>query len=78
MTPFKYVYRYDLKFYIDIGDTVPNREIPSAKEQVETFKKLHRELQQQMVKTQKHQTKYYNLQYKPKEFKKGQLIKLSI
>ena len=50
MTPFKYIYRYDPKLHIDIGDAVSKEEIPSAKERVETFKELHQKLQQQMIK----------------------------
>jgi len=41
MTPFKYIYRYDPEFYMDIGDAVPKEKIPSAKERVETFKELY-------------------------------------
>jgi len=44
MTPFKCVYRYDPEFYIDVGDVVPERKISSAKEQIEMFKELYREL----------------------------------
>jgi len=77
MTPFKCIYGYDPKLYIDVGDAVLEREIPSVKERVETFKELRWKLQRQIIKAQKHQAKYYNLRYKPMEFKKGQLMKLS-
>src|SRR6266566_276984 len=77
MTPFKYVYGYDPELHVDVGDAVPEGEIPSAKERAETLKKLRRELQRQMIKAQEHQAKYYNLRHKPMEFKRGQLVKLS-
>ncbi len=34
MTPFKCVYRYNPELYIDVGDDVSKKEIPSAKERI--------------------------------------------
>ena len=59
MISFKYVYRYDLGLYMDVGDNVPEGEISSAKERVQKLKELYQELQQQIIKVQKYQTKYY-------------------
>ncbi len=41
---FKYIYRYNPEFYIDVGDAFFKGEILSAKEQVEIFKKVYRKL----------------------------------
>ena len=49
ITPFKCIYRYDPKLYIDVGDDVPKREIPLAKERIQKLKELYQEFQRQMI-----------------------------
>ena len=49
ITSFKCVYKYNLKFYIDVGDDVLEEEILSAKERVQKLKELYQEFQQQMI-----------------------------
>ncbi len=50
MTPFKYIYGYDLELHIDVGDDVPKGEISLAKERIQKLKELYQELQRQMIK----------------------------
>ncbi len=44
ITPFKYIYGYDLELHINVGDDVPKKEIPSIKERVQKLKELRQEL----------------------------------
>jgi hypothetical protein len=71
-----YGYHPELRF--DIGDNATTTgDIPAARDRVIRLKELRTRLEEELLKSQERQAKYYNQRHQPMLFKQGQLVKLS-
>jgi hypothetical protein len=71
-----YGYHPELRF--DIGDNATTTgDIPAARDRVVRLKELRTRLEEELLKSQERQAKYYNQRHQPRLFNRGQLVKLS-
>jgi hypothetical protein len=64
----------NIQFHVN---SMPRERIPKAHIRIQKLYELCQRLQEHLTRTNKHMTKYYNQNHVPKQFKKGQLVKLS-
>jgi transposase InsO family protein len=76
-TPFMALYGYSPELRFDIEDTVTTGEAPAARDRVIRLQELRDRLQEELLKSQERQAKYYNQRHQPRLFKRGDLVKLS-
>jgi transposase InsO family protein len=77
MSPNRLLHGFDCEIRIDVADNVIERRIPAAKDRVEKLHKLRQELRLRLVEAQERMATYYNARHVPKQFKIGDLVKLS-
>jgi hypothetical protein len=80
ITPFKALYGYDPELRIDLPSTEDSTitgEAPAALDRITRLTELRQRLREQLVLAQERQAKYYNQRHQPKQFKRGDLVKLS-
>ena len=77
ITPFMALYGYNPELRIDVVDTVTPGETPAARDRVVRLQELRNRLQEELLKSQERQAKYYNQRHQPKLFKRNDLVKLS-
>ena len=77
MSPNRLLHGFDCEIRIDVADNVIERRIPAAKDRVEKLHKLRQELRLRLVEAQERMATYYNTRHVPKQFKIGDLVKLS-
>ena len=76
-TSFIALYSYNPELRFDIENAVIKKEISAAHDRILCLQKLRNRLREELLKSQKRQTKYYNQKHQPKLFKRGDLVKLS-
>jgi hypothetical protein len=64
----------NIQFYLD---EMPKRWVPETQARIECLHELRGKLQTYLAETNKQMAKYYNQKHMPKQFKRGQLVKLS-
>ena len=62
----------------DVADDVPEGEIPAARDRIHHLQKLREELRKKLTTAQERQKRYYDQRHVPKQFKRGDLVKLSV
>jgi CRISPR/Cas system endoribonuclease Cas6 (RAMP superfamily) len=67
----------DCNIRFHINTPTPRGKIPEAQVRIEKLYELHQQLQEHLAKANEQMAKYYNQNHVPKQFKQGQLIKLS-
>ena len=77
LSPNRLLHGFDCEIRIDVADNVTEGRIPAAKDRVEKLHKLRQELRLRLVKAQERMAAYYNARHVPKQFKIGDLVKLS-
>ena len=79
MTPFKALYGYDPELRVDLSteDSTTKGEAPAALDRITRLTELRERLREQLALAQEHQAKYYNQRHIPRQFKRGDLVKLS-
>jgi hypothetical protein len=79
ITPFKALYGYDPELRTDLSteDSTTTREAPAALDRITRLTELRQRLREQLVLAQERQAKYYNQRHQSKQFKRGDLVKLS-
>ena len=71
------MYGYDPEIRFDVADDVPEVEIPAARYRIRHLQKLREELCKKLTTAQGRQKRYYDQRHVPKQFKRGDLVKLS-
>ena len=79
ITPFKALYGYDPELRIDLSteDSTDTGGVPAARDRIIRLSQLRETLRNQLLLSQERQAKYYNQRHLPKQFKRGNLVKLS-
>jgi transposase InsO family protein len=77
MSPNRLLHGFDCEIRIDVADNVIERRIPAAKDRVEKLHQLRQELRVRLVEAQERMASYYNARHVSKQFKIGDLVKLS-
>jgi hypothetical protein len=67
----------DCSIRLHVADNVSRERIPEAKSRVEKMHLLRESLRERLAEANERMAKYYNRNHIPKQFKKGQLVKLS-
>jgi CRISPR/Cas system endoribonuclease Cas6 (RAMP superfamily) len=67
----------DCNIWFHVDTLIPRGKIPEAQVRIEKLHELHQRLQEHLAKANEQMAKYYNQNHIPKQFKRGQLIKLS-
>ena len=55
-----YSYNLELRIDIDAGDTITTRETLAARQRIVRLQELRNRLQEELLKSQEQQAKYYN------------------
>lgn len=76
-TPNNLLYGMDCSIRMQIADNTPRGRIPEATARIEKLHELRQSLRERLAQGNERMTKYYNQKHIPKQFKKGQLVKLS-
>jgi hypothetical protein len=78
-TPNNLLYGMDcsIRLHLDVADNASRERIPEARARVEKLHELRRKLRERLAEANERMAKYYNRNHIPKQFKKGQLVKLS-
>ena len=71
------LYGYNPELRFDVEDTVTAGETPAARDRVVQLQELRIRLQEELLKSQERQAKYYNQRHQPRLFKRKDLVKLS-
>ena len=71
------LYGYNPELRFDVEDTVTAGETPAARDRVVRLQDLRIRLQEELLKSQERQAKYYNQRHQPRLFKRKDLVKLS-
>jgi len=71
------MYWFGCKIRFSVGDNAPRGRIPAAQDRVEKLHQLRQELRERLVQAQERMAKYYDKNHVPKQFKIGDLVKLS-
>ena len=71
------LYGYNPELRFDVVDTVTPGEAPAARQRITRLQDLRNRLQEELLKSQERQAKYYNQRHLPRLFKRGDLVKLS-
>ena len=66
---------YSIRFHV--GDNISRERIPEAKARIEKLHEQRQKLRERLAEANERMTKYYNQNHIPKQFKKGNLVKLS-
>ena len=77
-TSFYLIYKYHSKIRYEVENNFFEKKISSTKDRVEQLQSLRKNFEKQLKKVAEYQTKYYNKNYKLKEFVVDELILLSI
>jgi transposase InsO family protein len=77
MSPNRLLHGFDCEIRVDVADNVSERRIPAAKDRIEKLHQLRQELRLRLVEAQERMASYYNARHVPKQFKTGDLVKLS-
>ena len=77
ISPFQALYGYDPELRFDIEDNINQGEAPAARDRILQLKKLRDRLEEELLKSQERQAKYYNQRHKPMLFERGSLVKLT-
>jgi transposase InsO family protein len=77
ISPFMALYGYNPELRVDIEDDITGGEVPAARDRIGRLQELRDRLQEELLKSQERQAKYYNQRHQPKLFKRGALVKLS-
>ena len=72
------MYKYYSEIRYEIENNFFEKKISSAKDRVEQLQSLQESLEKRLKKVAEYQTKYYNKNYKSREFVVDELILLSI
>jgi hypothetical protein len=75
-SPNWYMHGFNCEIRINVVDNVPRGRIPAAKDRVEKLHQLRQDLREKLVQAQERMAKYYK-NHVPKQFKVGDLVKLS-
>ena len=78
ITLFKALYGYDPELRTDLSteDSTDIGGVPAARDRVTRLSQLRETLKNQLLLSQERQAKYYNQRYLPRQFKRGNLVKL--
>ena len=77
ISPFRAMYGYNPEIRFDVADDVPEGEIPAARDRIRRLQELREELRKKLVAAQERQKHYYDQRHVPKQFKRGDLVRLS-
>ena len=67
----------DCEIRLHIADSTPRGRIPAAKDRVEKLHELRQELRTRLTEANERMAHYYNQRHVPKQFRVGELVKLS-
>jgi len=76
-TPNNLLYGMDCNIRLHLPENQHQERIPEARTRLEKLHELRRQLRDRLAEARERMTKYYNRNHVPKQFKKGQLVKLS-
>jgi len=71
------MYWFGCKIIFSVGDNAHRGRIPAAQDRVKKLHQLRQELRERLVQAQERMAKYYDQNHVPKQFKVGDLVKLS-
>ena len=71
------MYGYNPEIRFDVADDVPEGEIPATRDRICRLQELREELRKKLVAAQERQKHYYDQRHVPKQFKRGDLVRLS-
>jgi transposase InsO family protein len=77
LSPNRLLHGFDCEIRVDVADNVSERRIPAAQDRIEKLHQLRQDLRLRLVEAQERMTAYYNAHHVPKQFKTGDLVKLS-
>src|SRR5437762_3242653 len=77
MSPNRLLHGFACEIRIDVADNVIERRIPAAKGRIEKLHQLRQGLRLRLVEAQERMATYYNARHVPKQFRVGDLVKLS-
>ena len=76
-SPNWFMHGTDCEMRLHIADNTPRGRIPAAKDRVEKLHELRQDLRTRLTKANERMSHYYNQRHVPKQFRVGELIKLS-
>jgi hypothetical protein len=76
-SPNRLLYGFDYEIQLNIADNVPKGRIPAARQRIERLHALRQDLREKLQKNQERMAMYYNRRHVPKQFRVGDLVKLS-
>jgi len=76
-SPNWFMHGTDCEIRLHIADSTPRGRIPAAKDRVEKLHELRQELRTRLTEANERMAHYYNQRHVPKQFRVGELVKLS-
>ena len=76
-SPNYFIFGFNYNLRLDIADNIPKGRIPAAYDRITKLHELREELRDKLSAARERMKKYYDQRHTPKQFKRGDLVKLS-
>ena len=76
-SPNRLLHGFDCEMRLNVADNVPKGRIPAARQRIERLHALRQDLREKLQKSQERMATYYDRRHVPKQFRVGDLVKLS-